>query len=189
MASRAIFTAAITTVMFLAAACAQSSPRSGEMAGTKPAMGEMATMVETGRLAPPVKGYYKGQEILFIHTEASDRKVAEMLTTMMGPQVVLVPALAQAPESVLGKVYVFANGVPGGGPFGYQPDVFASVPGDPSYTPLQSVKLVAWKDGASPRELRSVEEVQSAQSKGEITIEVPGVVVNMPILTWPGGHR
>lgn len=35
-------------------------------------------------------------EILFIHTEASDPKVAELLTRMMGPKVVVVPGLAKS---------------------------------------------------------------------------------------------
>ena len=138
---------------------------------------------------PPVRGYYAGEEILFIHTEASDPDVANMLTTMMGPQVVLMPRLADAPESLLANVYVFTNGIEGGGPFGFQPDVFDVVPGDGTYSPLRAVNLVAWREGVSPRELRSVEEVKAAEAKGEVTIKRPGIVVNMPVLTWPGGHR
>jgi hypothetical protein len=107
----------------------------------------------------------------------------------MGPQVVLVPSLAQAPKSLLADVYVFTNGVKGGGPFGFQADIFDSVPGDPGYSPLRAVNLVAWKQGASARELRSTEEVKAAESRGEVTVMRPGAVVNMPMLTWPGGHR
>ena len=33
---------------------------------------------------PPVTGYSDGQEIMFIHTEASDPKIAKILTDMMG---------------------------------------------------------------------------------------------------------
>jgi len=54
---------------------------------------------------PPVKGYIEGKEIRFIHTEASDPKVAGLLTKMMGSPVLVVPSLAQAPESTLATVY------------------------------------------------------------------------------------
>lgn len=138
---------------------------------------------------PPVVGLYRGQEILFIHTEASDPQVAGMLTMMMGPKVFTVSSLAKIPEELLADVYVFTNGVKGNGPFGFQVDIFDAVPGDPRYTPLRSVILVTWQDGATPRVLGSVEEIQEAIRKGEVSIERPGIVVNMPMLSWPGGQR
>ncbi len=153
---------------------------------TTPA-GQMGGMSQS--LTPPVKGSYNGKQIQFIHTEASDPQVAAMLTRMMGPKVLTVPSLARVPADLLADVYVFTNGVRGDGPFGFQVDVFDSIPGDPRYTPLRSVVLVAWKDGASPRVLGSVQEIRAAGEKGEITLRPPGVVVNMPIIVWPGGSR
>lgn len=138
---------------------------------------------------PPVRGFYKGQEILFIHTEASDPNVVSMLTMMMDSPVILVPSLSEIPSSSLDDVYVFTNGVRGGGPFGFQPDVFSSVPTDNDYTPLRAVKLVSWNDTAAARELRSVEEIMDVEGKGELTVSSPGVVVNMPIVKWPTGQR
>lgn len=138
---------------------------------------------------PPVKGFYRGEEVLFIHTEASDRQVAGMLTRMMGPQVLTVPSLARIPQELLAAVYVFTNGIKGPGPFGFQADVFDAAPGDARYTPLRRVILVAWKSGATPRLLRSVDGIQAAARKGEVTLDRPGVVVNMPFLAWPGGQR
>lgn len=76
---------------------------------------------------PPVAGLADGERIFFLHTEASDPQVAEILTEMMGSPVPVVPALAEVPGSVLARVYVFENGVqPAGprGPLGHQPDVF-----------------------------------------------------------------
>ena len=138
---------------------------------------------------PPVTAYAEGKEIRFIHTEVSDPKLAELLTRMMKSPVLVVPPLAQAPEAALATVYVFKNGVKGGGPFGFQADVFESPPGTDGYSPLRAVHVVAWKDERSTRVLRSAAEVKAAQAKGEVTIERPGVVVNMPFLTWPGGRR
>lgn len=143
-----------------------------------------------GPVIPSVAGYAGGERILFIHTEASDRAVADTLTAMMRSPVLLVPELARVPESALANVYVFANGVqPRGerGPFEYQPDVFDAPPGTSGYRPLRAVNLVTWADPARARVLRSAAEVLEAEERGEVTIERPGAVVNMPFLTWPGG--
>ncbi len=48
---------------------------------------------------------------------------------------------------------------------------------------------VTWKDEAYSRTFKSAAEVQEAVNTGELTIEEPGVVVNMPMLTWPIGQR
>ena len=136
-----------------------------------------------------MKGFYNGNEILFIHTEASDRKVADLLTGMMGSKVIFVPSLSTVPASSLSDVFVFTNGVRGGGPMGFQPDVFDSVPGDENYTPLRALNLVSWKEGMAAKELKSVEELKETEAKGELTISRPGAVVNMPIVKWPGGQR
>lgn len=138
---------------------------------------------------PPVRGYMEGKEIRFIHTEASDAKVAELLTDMMGSPVLVVPSLAQAPKETLSNVYVFTNGIRGEGPFRFQPDVFDNPPGTAGYSPLRALNLVTWKKEESARELKTAAEVKRAVNRDEVTIERPGVVVNMPLLTWPGGRR
>ncbi len=138
---------------------------------------------------PPIRGYMEGKEIRFIHTEASDAKVAELLTDMMGSPVLVVPSLAQAPSATLSNVYVFTNGIRGEGPFRFQPDVFDNPPGTAGYSPLRALNLVTWKEEQLARKLKSAAEVEGAMEKGEVTIKQPGVVVNMPMLTWPGGRR
>src|SRR5713226_2885508 len=110
---------------------------------------------------PNVKAYLDGKEILFQHTEVSDPKVAELLTEMMRSPVLVVPALAQAPPSLLATVYVFKNGVRGGGPFKYQPDVFDNSPGSDGYRPLRAVALVTWKNDRAARVLKSEREVKA----------------------------
>ena len=138
---------------------------------------------------PPVGGFYAGEEISFVHPEASDPAVAELLADMMGSPVLVVPELAQVPQTALAKVYVFTNGVAGMGPMGFQPDVFDVAPGDDGYSPLRALQLVTWEDVADPRQLTSAGEVEQADAEGLLRIERPGVVVNMPFITWPGGHR
>jgi len=138
---------------------------------------------------PPVDGFLEGRGILFVHTEASDPKVADLLTSMKSSPVLVVPALAQAPESAVANVYVFTNGIKDGGPLKYQPDVFDRPPGTAGYTPLRSLNLVTWGNPLAARELKSEAAVKDAEARGEVTIERPGVVINMPLLTWPGGRR
>jgi len=159
------------------------------MAGMKPMAGMMSGEAP---VIPPVAGFSEGQEILFLHTEASDPEIAKLLTDMMGSPVLVVPALANVPKEILARVYVFTNGPKGAGamgPLGFQPDVFESPPGFPGYTPLRSVILVTWKNQASARVLKSDAEVRERLQNGDLAMEQPGVVVNMPMVTWPGGQR
>lgn len=155
------------------------------------AMGEdyVPDSLSSMKLAPLVKAYYEGDEIYFIHTEVSDPQVGSMLTEMMGPEVVVVAGLAEAPEAILADIYVFKNGVQGQGPFGYQPDVFDSVPGEDGYSPLRVISEVSWTADVTPRELRTVEAIQEAERQGEVAIEKSGIVVNAPVLAWGSGHR
>ncbi|NIU77856.1 MAG: hypothetical protein GWN71_31185 [Gammaproteobacteria bacterium] len=143
-------------------------------------------------VVPPVTGYLGGEEILFIHTEASDRAIADTLTAMTGSPVPVVPSLARVPPEATANVFVFTNGVqPDGarGPLEYQPDVFDCPVDTDCYRPLRTVNLVTWSDPAAARVLRSAAGVRRAEAAGELGIERTGVVVNMPLLTWPGGNR
>jgi hypothetical protein len=138
---------------------------------------------------PAGKAWADGKEIYFIHTEASDAGVAEKLTGMMESPVMLVPSLANVPDESLANVYVFTNGVEGMGPFGFQSDVFDNPPGTDGYTPLRRLNVVAWVDASNARELTHVDDVLAAEAAGEVTIEQPGVVINMPFVVWDGGQR
>ncbi len=176
----ALLMALITTSPVSAQEMKQSTmPMKGMMSGQGP-------------VVPAVTGYTEGWKILFLHTEVSDTGIAKILTDMMGSPVLVVPSLAMAPAEMLARVYVFTNGVKGDGPLGplgFQPDVFDNPPGNPRYSPLRKIVLVTWKDEPSARTLKSADEVEEALNTGKITIEEPGVVVNMPMLTWPVGQR
>ena len=160
-----------TVLLFVVTSCApqQSGPAKAEL--------------------PAGKAWAEGKEIYFVHTEASDAGVAEKLTGMMKSPVILVPSLANVPDGSLANVYVFTNGITGSGPFGFQPDVFDNPPGTDGYSPLRRLNVVTWADETKARELKSVAEVLSAKEAGELTIEQPGVVINMPFVVWDGGKR
>lgn len=159
-------------LMVLLAGCTTSGQGSGEYASV-----------------PVGKAYAEGKEIYFTHTEASDADIAEMLTDMMKSPVLLVPSLAQVPETALADVYVFENGIKGKGPLGFQMDVFNNPPASAGYSPLRQIILVNWIDETKARELKSVKEILDAESAGELTTAKPGVVVNMPFMVWDGGKR
>jgi hypothetical protein len=74
-------------------------------------------------------------------------------------------------------------------PLGFQPDDFATAPGDEDYTPLRQLVLVTWADDAERRLLTSAQEVTEAEAAGDVSSEPPGLVVNIPLVTWPDGHR
>ncbi len=140
-------------------------------------------------LLPAGMAYADGKEIYFIHTEASDPEIAELLTNMMSSPVLLVSGLAKTPESALAEVYVFENGLEGMGPLGFQPDVFDNPPGADGYSPLRRLNVVTWVDPAQARLLKSASEVVQAEEAGELSIAQPGVVINMPFVVWDGGKR
>ena len=176
-------------IWLIAAASAQPVAAQMDMPKMEPMAGMTTGAVPT---VPPVTGYSEGQEILFLHTEASDPEIAMILTDMMGSPVLVVPSLAEAPQVMLSRVYVFTNGpVSEGpmGPLGFQPDVFEKPPGDAGYTPLRNVVLVTWTDSNSARILKSAADVRDAINNEELQAEDSGIVVNMPMLTWPGGQR
>ena len=136
---------------------------------------------------PLIKGYVKGHEVLYITTEASDKKVAEYLTNITGSRVVFAPALNNAPAGSLANIYEFKNGIKGTGPEGFQPNVADSQPGDPGYSPIWRINLVEWKQGVTPRELKSEIDIIAAQDKGDLSIKPGNVIVNCPFVKWNGG--
>ncbi len=176
---------AVALLVFAFAACGGDDNESRATGGG--GMGSMSASAE-GQL-PAVGGFYDGQRVMFVHPETSDAKVGKVLTEMMASPVVVVPELGDIPDRALADNFAFQNGVRGDGPFGYQPDVFDSAPGDEGYSPLRALHLVSWKKGAKARVLRSVKEVKGAEEAGDLTVDSTEVVVNMPFVKWPGGSR
>jgi hypothetical protein len=138
---------------------------------------------------PAGKAYVNGETIFFAHTEVSDPDVAEVLTQMMNSPVLVVPGLASVPNSALGQVYVFKNGVPGTGPLKFQADVFPNQPGDEGYSPLRKIVFVSWAAESQAKELKSEQEIKTLVEQGTLMLEESDIVVNMPFMTWAGGQR
>jgi hypothetical protein len=136
---------------------------------------------------PLLKGYENGNEIYFIATDVSAEKTATFATNLTGFKVNFAPALAQTPDSARAQAYAFTNGVSGDGPFGFQIPVVNTKPGDEGYSPLWQVNEVTWNDNATARELKSVQEITTAEQNGELSINDMDIVVNHPAIQWQNG--
>jgi hypothetical protein len=132
------------------------------------------------------KGYVNGKIAFFIATDASDNQTAASITKNPGFKVNFAPALALSPESTRQQGYEFINGIRGEGSFGFQLPVASALPGDKNYTPLVQLNFVKWNSNSSftstviVRELKSVDEIMSAQKNGELTIAKTNIVINSP---------
>jgi hypothetical protein len=86
------------------------------------------------------------------------------------------------------KIWVFANGIEGSGVMGFQPAIFGNRAGDPLWSPLWDHFTLQWKDGVTPRILRSAADVNAALEAGEVELfngtpdtHPDGFIVNCPV--------
>ena len=136
---------------------------------------------------PLRQGYVNGHNVFYITTEASDKDLAALMTNWTGSRVAYAPSLANTPPSASSNIYAFKNGIKGSGPLGFQPNVADSQPGVSRYSPLWRINLVQWKNGTTPIELKSEQEILKAVQDGKVTIEPTQMVVNCPFVQWEGG--
>ena len=148
---------------------------------------QMLSRVNLPITVPLGHGFARGGDVFFITTEASDGTLASLLANKTGFRVTFAPAIANAPQAALSKIYVFTNGIKGPGYLGFQPEVFDSIPGDSNYSPAWKVEQVTWNSGATPAQLKSVQDIQTAQAAGGLSVTETRNVVNCPIVKWPGG--
>ena len=121
------------------------------------------------------KGVVDGEDVYYIRTDASDEQYAT------DEELVWVPKLAGlVSAAAVGDAYFFTGGANGQG------TVFSSEPGRDDYTPAWRVHNVTWD--ASPRELSSVDEVTSAESDGDITVDSTSTVLNAAMVKWSSGE-
>ena len=194
--SNSVFTASVVSLVIIASAgfglYATKSPQSvtptvTSSQTTQALRVQMLVRVNVPITIPLGHGFAKGGDVFFITTEASDSGLASAISDRTGFKVAFAPSIAKAPESALAKVFVFTNGISGTGYLGFQPEVFDSLPGDASYSPAWRVVQVTWSSGATPSMLKSSQEVQAAQSAGQLQATESGNVVNCPIVKWPSG--
>jgi len=152
-------------------------------------MSNMQFNIDAPLTIPMIDGYYNGEKVYFIHTEISDKDIADMMSMMINFPTLHVPALDDIFPDDLGKVYIFTNGITGSGPYGggpffFQIDIFDSVPGMDEYNQFRVPQLVTWNEDSNPILLTSIEDLFEAEANGELSIESTDFVVNAPIIIW-----
>ncbi len=141
---------------------------------------------------PMIDGYYDGNKVYFIHTELSDEKMANMMTSMVNFPTLYTSDLKNISDDDLGKFYVFTNGIAGtgrygGGPFFFQIDIFDTIPTSNEYSEFRVPQLVTWNDDSTPRILTSVSELLDAETNDELSIKPADFVVHVPMIVWDSG--
>ena len=144
---------------------------------------------------PLHEGILGGERVLYAITESSDAELAARLSGEQGRPVTHAAPLAALLEEADGsggheppRVYAFRNGVKGGGLEGYQHEVFEAGPGDRAYSPASELVYAEWRRNLTPEVLASAEEVRQAVTDGRVSLEEPGIVLNLPPVSWPGGE-
>jgi hypothetical protein len=139
---------------------------------------------------PLHKGVYDGGELYYIITDTNDEEHAKSISERQNWKVELAPSLSNTPQDVIQKIYIFKNGLPGDGIYGYQDEVFSSTPEQTDeYSSLRSVTYVSWKVGQKPQILDSEEKVLEAKKASRVEFkENKDVILNMPQIIWPQGQ-
>lgn len=132
-------------------------------------------------------GFYDGQSVQYVITDASDAEFIETILDRKGFNATLSEPLAQVPAESLNPIYIFEDGISGNGTLGYQPDVFASIPGQDNYGALRDIIQVSWRGGQTAEILESVEQINNASRMGRIKMDHTEMVLNAPQISWPGG--
>jgi len=118
-----------------------------------------------------------GSTIYYIATDASVKDVADMLGVVFVERT--GTTLLSGASSDL---YVFTNGITGSGPMGFQASIGSTNVGDEFYSPMWRIQAATWSEPDSADFLTTTEQITSAASKGALSTEVAGVVVNCPFV-------
>lgn len=132
---------------------------------------------------PLIPGWYKGQQIFYLQTEASDAGLAK---SQQATYVARLANAVTASPAAVDDIYAVTNFK--------QSNIVPSAPlpegpanTDPDYTPLWQVTLVTWVNPNQAHLLTSEEDVLAAAAAGEVTLSKTTIVVNCSIIYSPQG--
>ena len=118
-----------------------------------------------------------GSTIYYIATDASKQDVADMLGVTFVER-----TGATLLSGASSDLYVFTNGIKGTGPMGFQASIGSTNVGDEFYSPMWRIQATTWADPSSADFLTMTDQIPSAGSKGALTTEIAGVIVNCPFI-------
>lgn len=124
------------------------------------------------------EAFYNGESAYYIRTDASDPDFAEQNRLVWVP---LLNAATNA-EGATSQLYIFDEM---GAAEGQLP-VMSTAPEQEDYTPAWRFHQVTFT--GDPALLTSAEDVLAAEADGSLTIEPLNLVVNYPVVKWPGGE-
>lgn len=121
-------------------------------------------------------GWVDGEPVYYIRTDASDKALAD------AEKLVFVPKMAKALAAGggLSSFYMIEGGMTD------QVCVLSSAPHKADYSPAFQVKKVRFT--GEPVALNSVKAIDDAVASGRAEVEDTGIVVNYPVVKWPGGE-
>ena len=121
-------------------------------------------------------GVVNAERVYFIRTDASDEAFAST------ERLVHVPLMANAAADGRGiaDIFLFTGGSPD------QLPVLSTAPHEANYTPAFRVNRVIFN--AEPELLDSVRAIEAAEEGGALRIERTDIIVNYPVVKWPGGE-
>jgi hypothetical protein len=121
-------------------------------------------------------GWFNGGDAWFIRTDASDQAFAEE------EGLVYVPLLKNAlnAEGSYATLYRFVEGADG------QRPVLSTVPSEEAFT--SAFQVVNVEFSGEPEMLDSAVAIEAAAADGIVSLNPTGVIVNYPLVVWPGGE-
>lgn len=124
-------------------------------------------------------GLHNGEKAYFIRTDSSNKSFAENNGLIFVPLLNRAIALGATGDLFLFKDIITRSGL--------KPlPVLSSIPGKADYSPFWRVHFIT--KATSPERLVSVEAIEAAKQRGEVKIETTDIVVNYPVVKWPGGE-
>jgi hypothetical protein len=122
------------------------------------------------------QGIYDGDPVFYIRTDASDSAFAQE------NRLVHVPLLnaALTAEGATSDIYTFSNGVD------EQFPVISHIPDQEGYSPAWRVHQVTFN--GAPTLFQFVGDILAAADAGDVTIETLPLIINCPLVKWPGGE-
>jgi hypothetical protein len=119
-----------------------------------------------------------GTTIYYIITSGTPEGPAKMMGLMN------IPALSTLSSSTR-DLYYFANGIKSSGPFGFQEGITNTQPGDSSYSPICKVSIITWKDPQSVTVLENMDDINSEETSGNISVQPATTFNNNYIMDCP----
>jgi plastocyanin len=146
-----------------------SGTSGGQMTGGG-MMGPMSTTPLTS-----FTGWYDNHKVVFLATDTSSK------TEAMSEHINYSASLAKSLPSS-DKMYIIMNGK-----YANRGPVFASEPGEDTYTPLWQEVFVTWKTPSKAVALGKDDQINDLAKKGMLTLKMTKTVLNCPIIKVMSG--